>query len=394
MPSSDRIRTKTPGVFYRGSDRDRRYQITYNCHGTCPKHASGRGQHWEAVHGDYEAARGLLAQRKAEVKERRGARQRGEAVERRFGEVVDEWRRSTACLELEGSTRRRYEKDLRNYVLPAFEDMPVGDMTAKVLQRWIDGLRTRDRGRAGHRDRGLMVQTIRGARTAVSAVLRFAAEREYIAANPARGLRLPKSDTRPVRVLDADELALLFEHAPERSRLAFRLMAATGARDSEALALAWCDLDLDAGRVTFTRALDEQGHGKPVKTAGSLRSRPLPASLADELRALRVYRGGFGVAGPNDRVLLDLTLDRLGRDFKRARAAAGIDAFGKRLSPYSLRHGYGSWLIAQGRPLPYVSRAMGHASQAFTARTYLHEFESQTSVDDARCAQDMEELVR
>jgi integrase len=194
-------------------------------------------------------------------------------------------------------------------------------------------------------------------------------------------------------VLDGGELARLFGHAPERSRLAFRLMAATGARDSEALGVPWRELDLDGGRVTFSGSLDERGNRKATKTDRSVRTRPLPRSLVEELEALRVYRGGYGIAGDDDPVLFGLTLDRLGRDFKAAREAAGLDSYGKRLTPYSLRHGYGSKLIADGHNLPYVSRAMGHASQAFTAKTYLHEFERQATEDDARCAEELEDFI-
>lgn len=64
--------------------------------------------------------------------------------------------------------------------------------------------------------------------------------------------------------------------------------------------------------------------------------------------------------------------------------AAAIDDHGKRLTPHSLRHGYGSALIAAGRDVVRVSRSMGHASVAITLRVYSHEFEAHRPEDDER----------
>jgi integrase len=41
---------------------------------------------------------------------------------------------------------------------------------------------------------------------------------------------------------------------------------------------------------------------------------------------------------------------------------------------HSLRHGFGSMLIAEGRDVVFVSRQMGHASSRITLDIYAHEF--------------------
>jgi integrase len=401
MPAGDRTKTKSPGVFYRGSDRDRRYEITYRCHGTCdnPKHREKRnGQHWEKVHGDYGAARELLDQRKRQVRELRGARQRGEDARRSktFRQVTDEYKASPDFLDLRRNTKDRYSTDLKNYALPEFGDRPVDEITSKDIEGWLGKLRDRERQRKGPREKGLMAYSIKGALTALRVVMRFAVDKRYRDHNPARALdkrKMPKPDHRERRVLDADELARLFEHARERSRLAFRLMAAAGARDSEALGVRWLDLDLAEGEVEIGGQMENGRRVEYLKTARSRRTRPLPGSLVDELRALRVFREGYEVGADHHLVLLDLTIDNVIRDFASACEAAGIDSYGKLLTPYSLRHGYGSKLIQEGFKLPYVSRALGHASETMTARVYVHEFEAQRSEEDDRAAAMLEDFI-
>ena len=43
------------------------------------------------------------------------------------------------------------------------------------------------------------------------------------------------------------------------------------------------------------------------------------------------------------------------------------------MKPHTLRHAFGSLLLAWGEPLNYVSAQLGHGSASFTLQTYLHE---------------------
>jgi hypothetical protein len=49
--------------------------------------------------------------------------------------------------------------------------------------------------------------------------------------------------------------------------------------------------------------------------------------------------------------------------------------------------------LTTSRWLPYVSRALGHSSEAMTAKAYVHEFEAQRSEEDERAAAMLEEFV-
>ena len=99
--------------------------------------------------------------------------------------------------------------------------------------------------------------TVRRVLSPIRACLRTATAEGLIRHNPTVGAALPARDDQRRISLDADELeddhdvraltdsqlAVLLTVVPERHRLLFELVAATGVRISEALALRWGDLE-------------------------------------------------------------------------------------------------------------------------------------------------------
>src|SRR5207302_5992996 len=86
----------------------------------------------------------------------------------------------------------------------------------------------------------------------------------------------------------AEQLSTILALIPERHRLLFRLLAATGLRISEVIALQWRHVQLDGSRphVKVRRAL-VKGRMGPPKSRHGRRSVPLDDEL---VRALRVAR--------------------------------------------------------------------------------------------------------
>ena len=83
--------------------------------------------------------------------------------------------------------------------------------------------------------------------------------------------------------LDADETAQVYDLAD-----LIRLLAGTGARISEALAVRWDDVDLDEAAVRI----------RGTKTAGSDRVVSVPRWLVECLRTRRAERGAWGLVFP------------------------------------------------------------------------------------------------
>jgi integrase len=401
---ADRHKTATAGVYYRGSDRDRRYEINFGCYGTCanPAHrGKPNPRHWESAHGDYSDACELLAQRKREVRAKRAAVQRGEVIrpDRTFRQVADEYISSRAFERLAPGTQRTYLEALELRILPVFGDSTISEISTDEIAEWLDGMRNGPRQRQNGRT-GLSESTINGALTPLRCVFKFAASRKrgYVGTNPVEQLDddelpAPEQDKRPVQVLDTPKLGRLFAAAPDPL---FRLMletdAATGLRSSELRALVWSDVDLGRERIVVSRQIDTDDIGRRVELKDRAltehRIIPLVPALVDRLL---VHHDG---RGPDDWVFGNgrhVKHDALDAAFRKAVKAAGIEREdGKRLSLHSLRHGYGSLLLANGVGLAEVSAWLGHRKISTTERWYAKKID--TVLDLA--AERMRELER
>jgi integrase len=187
-------------------------------------------------------------------------------------------------------------------------------------------------------------------------------------------------------------LTLLKAVEGHRFEAAFGLMLLVGLRRGEVLGLRWSDLDLKStpGTVTVRQAL-KLSAGRAVlgdvKTASSQRVLPLPAFVADALRAHQEHQASATVrpigAGPGlvfvSRVGTPCDPSRFYSTFRRVATKAlgdppkNIDGTpGKPWHPHDARHTNTSQLLAQGVPLEVVSKWLGHSSIRITADTYAH----------------------
>jgi integrase len=419
---TERSRTKlfqtgTPGVMYRGDDRNRKYYVLYRCYGACgkpehaAKYASGRNpQHLERTYGDIGSARTVLAERKRQIEDKRAASQRGEAiiapVVRTFSQVTDEYLEDRAFQKLAPGTQKKYRGALNLRVLPHFGEWLIADITTDDIASWLEYLRnaplTRSRNGRTH---GLSESALNGALSPLRCVFKFAAarSRQYIDVNPVGALEEgerpdAQTDARPVQVLDRHDLARLHAAAPDEHRFMLELKAGTGLRSGELRALVWGDIDLDRKRIKISRQIDthDKGERVAIKDRGlsDWRNVPLTDALAHKLRDLKARMAEYNLSEADAFVFggeKHVTHERLDRVFRRAVRNAGIERDpGKRLSPHSLRHTFGSLLIADGEPLVNVSRWLGHRKISTTERWYVHQIES---ADDL-AAERMRERVR
>jgi integrase len=183
--------------------------------------------------------------------------------------------------------------------------------------------------------------------------------------------------------LDESELARLFAAAADPFALMFRVKAYSGLRGSELRGLIWGDLDLDAGRATITRQLDDQDKGERIalksKTLRERRTVPLIAELVEPLRDRLAMEQEHGRGNPGDWVFnIDgqhISYPTFAYRFECAVTGAGLDP-GPDLTPHSLRHTFGSMMLAFGHPLVTVSAWLGHTRTSTTERAYLHQIES------------------
>ena len=268
------VKTKTPGVFKRVDGKGR--TIGYAC-----VYRSGTRQRKRHAR-TYEEAKRI--KRESETDRDRGELQERSAITLR--RYLDEWvgrYRGQGRRGFRETTREEYRRLIRAYAHPFFPArLRLVDVTSYTLARFVDWLADEEaQGKA------LADRTIANTTIPLRAALATAKREGLIRHNPAQGLALPprhQLDGDEIKVFTPEQLATVIGHAPERHTLLLELLAATGLRISEAIALQRLHVQLeDEPEVCVRRAL-VRGRIEPPKTKHGRREVRLPESLAASLR--------------------------------------------------------------------------------------------------------------
>ena len=277
-----------------------------------------------------------------------------------FAEVCEEWlRHGERERRLKPSTVIDYRSSTSARILPALGPTPVDAVSTGDLEVWRQGLLAG--GELSHR-------TINKLLMIVGAVFEWARRRGLIANNPARNLdKLKEPRYDDLDFYDPDEVWQLVRAAASSSdSVMFLLLAFSGLRRGEALALSWRDVDFDREVI---RVRGNWSHGRVVTTKGDrVRSVPLVPQLAAELHKFHA-RAAF--AAPDDPVFCDVLGERIDGSALRRRFVAARDRAGLRpLRLHDLRHTFASLAIDMASPVEVQAWA-GHRDPRTTAR-YTH----------------------
>jgi integrase len=356
------VKTKSPGIFKRIDGEGR--TIGY----VCVFRAAGRQRKRHAR--TYAEARQI--KRESEADRDRGELQQSSAIT--FRRYLDEWverYRGQARRGFRESTRDEYRRLIAAYAHCHFPArLKLTDVSTYMLARFMDWLA--DEAAQGKR---LSDRTVANAAMPLRAALATAQREGLIRHNPARGLSLPPRGQpagEEIKVFSPEQLATVLALAPERHRMLLELLATTGLRISEAIALQRLHVQLDRpGPEVCVRRAIVRGRVEPPKTKYGRREIRLPDALAAKLRAYLADRpdqdstailfpseagGPLDPANLRSRVLKPLV--------RRAGAPwAGFHTF---------RHSFASMHLRRGTDLLQLSRALGHHSPAFTLTRYTH----------------------
>ena len=378
-------KTRTPGIYKRGS----RYVFSYRVNGK---------QHWESSR-TLEEARRAKAARQTDIG-------RGE-FEARSRITLHAYLRDW-IERYQGTGRRGYREETRDedrrllerHALRYFpEKLKLTELSPSLIAGFVGWLcDAREQAKSQHQfaveearaggkrepkplaedaTRELSDSSVRNALKPLRSALATARREGLIRHNPATDVALPHRDEieedgdRP-QPFPNGAMELVVQLVHPRHRLLFELLAATGVRRSELIALEGRHLALDGDcpHVKIRqRARRRRGVGiqvGPMKSRYARRDIPIPLELADRLRALGIADGEF-VFKSSVGTIVDA--DNLAeRVLAPACAEAGVEWAGF----HTFRHTVASRLFAQGRNAVQVQRWLGHHSAAFTLATYVH----------------------
>lgn len=380
-------RTRTPGIFKRGS----RYVFSYRVNGR---------QRWESAR-TLEEARRAKAARHTDIG-------RGEFEERSrvtLHEYLREWigrYQGTGRRGFREETRSEYRGLLDRYGLRYFPPRTkLTEVTPSAVAGFVAWLADgREQAKLGHRIeveraraarrrdpaplapdavRELSDSTVRNALKPLRSALSTARREGLIRHNPCTDATLPhrerveEDEDRP-RPFPTGAMELVVDLVHRQHRLMFELLAATGVRRSELIALEIRHLALsgDAPHVKVRQRVRRRtGVGLvvgPLKSRHARRDLPIPLDLADRIAAHIAGRA------PDEQVFRSTTGTLLDPDnlAERVLAPACAEAGVEWAGFHTFRHTVASRLFAEGRNAVQVQRWLGHHSPSFTLDTYVH----------------------
>jgi integrase len=218
------------------------------------------------------------------------SKHRGEWIDPALARItVGEWsaRWLESQTQLKPLTLERYGNIVRVQILPEWDRIRLSAIAHADVVSWVASLRAE----------GYAASTVRQVHRVFSLMLTLAVRDRRIPNNPAEGVKLPRAAKGEPRFLTHDQVEQLAQSCPG-SELLVRLLAYTGLRWGEAVALRVGRLDLMRRRAEIVHTaieLDgEMTYGTP-KTH-QRRSVPTPRTLVD---ALAEHVGGMA---PDDLV--------------------------------------------------------------------------------------------
>lgn len=302
------------------------------------------------------------------------------------------------------STWVGYEQKVRLYLEPQLGDVPLGELTRGRVNEAYRALAER----TTRRGQPMSAQTVHHCHAVLHAALEYAVEDGWIVRNPAARAVVPTVAESTVTAPTEDQVVELLRAAQARGEISvaeggdpmlhpfLAVAVSTGARRGAVCGLRWNDVDLDAGTITFRRALTDAGGTLAEKgpKTGKPRAKRIGPATVDVLKSWRTRQKAkaleLGTKVRADAWVFSWdgrTPEHPGTISKRyARLAAAADL---PVRLHDLRHFSVTHALAGGVPLKDVQDRHDHASGRMTLDVYGHALPA----GDLRSAELMDEVV-
>jgi integrase/recombinase XerD len=239
----------------------------------------------------------------------------------------------------------------------------VADLTSRHLNDLGAGHLDGSRSRSG---RAISKATVHSYMRAINSFLAWA--RAQGEASSARG-RLPSMRKRVLDTLAREEIQRMEDAAAaERDKLIVRILADTGMRLGELLALRSHDVRLEGGK----NLIKVRGKGDRERLV------PIAPSLA---RRLRRFADRSRLGATSDRLFLTLRRGRVSGQLdgltesaveQMIRSVGEVAHIPKRVYPHLLRHSFATEYLRRGGNPILLQQILGHSSLTMITQTYQH----------------------
>ncbi|AKX51742.1 integrase [Thiopseudomonas alkaliphila] len=299
-------------------------------------------------------------------------------TDRFFGYFVKSWLESKR-LEVAKSTFRCYESRCENWILPRWAKIDAEQINYRAIQNWTQKELMPKLSNKTIRDvHGLMVQVFRFYRLSTGSTH-----------NPIEGVTIRLSDPVEPDPFTRSEIKKLLQgdSDPQIINL-IEFMIWSGARISEAIALAWEDVDLEKGVIIFKRARVASRY-KVTKTRRSTRKvkllRPAVQALYAQARiTMQLPAVKVAITQRDNRSQRDYSLRFCFHNPNTGQAFSTADNFRNNFwnplvkragvrhrGPNQCRHTFASQMLSSGAvTVDWVANQLGHTSSQMIWRHY------------------------
>lgn len=262
---------------------------------------------------------------------------------------------------LKESTIASWEHVRDNVVPVYFTNLALSELTRNIYQNFINEHST-----------GKAKSTVKVHHLIIKSVIQQAFHDGIIDVDPTYKIRLIGNDSKSAaeKFLEADEFKSLIDHLTSnksylntKSTFLIYLVALSGMRVGEALALAESDFNIEARTISITKTKQRSGQITTPKTKTSTRKIKMPDVFFKNYSDYVSSIGSDHLFGDtSDPTYLNKKLHRISEQL----------GFKNSISIHGLRHSHASFLLTHGVDISYVSQRLGHADVSLTMRVYAH----------------------
>ncbi|KAA9238609.1 site-specific integrase [Aerococcus tenax] len=294
-----------------------------------------------------------------------------------FNELYEAWLERYS-LSVKPSTLYQIKSIFKNHILPVFSDQKIKNITPSDIETAADTW-------------NIQYKNYQRIYVYLNRILEWAVyKKRWLKENPCKFADLPNvkfTNDKKIRFYSKEELNKVLRsleaNAPYKWYVFFRLLAYTGLRRGEALALTWEDISFSNQVLSVSKNLSTGKQGpflSTPKTKGSIRTISLDAITLKCLRKWKLEQAeyflklGIPVEKNNQVVFTSSTKN------KHLYPTATDQFFRKFCKKYDLRfinvhgfrHTHCSLLFEAGVPMKDVKERLGHSNITTTMNIYTH----------------------
>lgn len=284
-----------------------------------------------------------------------------------FKDAYEEWLESYS-LTVRTSTLCQTKLLYKNHILEKFGNLDISNITPQMLQTFINELSAK-------------ISKISVVKSIIKRTLDLQVRNGVIESNPADNVLLPKSgstkreDTEEENFYSKEELQrflnLAREQMPFRFYVFFYVLAFTGMRRGEALALLKTDIDFAKKQISITKTMSrDESSGKIINNTKTSEGNRI-IDIDDS--TLKLIQELMNENTHNDILFTDKNYNyiHLSTPIKHLNKLVN-DNHLKRITVHGFRHTHCSLLFEAGASLKEVQHRLGHKDIKTTMDVYTH----------------------